>query len=108
MTWRGLRAWAVSRYADIRQALTDPRISANINTYNTEAIDADMPEMFPRMDDPRHNRLRGMMTSDFTVRRITAMRPQIQELVDTFLDTMVKKGPPATWCVTSPCRSPRW
>jgi cytochrome P450 len=94
VSWRGQPAWAVSRYADIRQALTDPRISADINTYNTETIDADMAQVFPRMDDPEHNRLRRMMTSDFTVRRIAATRPYIQELVDGFLDTMVVKGPP--------------
>src|SRR5262249_2618365 len=29
-----------------------------------------------------------------TVRRIAAMRPQIQNFVDSFLDTMVAKGPP--------------
>ena len=94
VTWRGLKVWAVSRYADIRQALTDPRISAELNTYNTGDTINDMPLVFPRMDDPEHNCLRWMMTSDFTVRRVTAMRPQIQEIVDGFLDTMVWKGPP--------------
>ena len=36
-----------------------------------------------------------MMTRDFTFRRAQEMRPQIQELVDGFLDDMVEKGPPA-------------
>jgi cytochrome P450 len=35
------------------------------------------------------------MTRDFTFRRAEAMRPQIQELVDGFLDDVVDKGPPA-------------
>lgn len=54
-----------------------------------------MPVIFARIDDPEHNRLRRMMTRDFTFRRGEAMRPQIQELVDRFLDTMIENGPPA-------------
>ena len=54
-----------------------------------------MPVIFARIDDPEHNRLRRMMTRDFTWRRAEAMRPQIQELVDHFLDTMTESGPPA-------------
>jgi cytochrome P450 len=95
VSWRGQPAWAVSRYADIRQALTDPRVSANVNTFDNQGtVDPTLALVFPRMDDPEHNRLRRMLTSDFTVRRIAAMRPQIQALVDGFLDTMVEKGPP--------------
>src|SRR5277367_4204379 len=36
-----------------------------------------------------------MMTSQFTFRRTEAMRPQIQKLVDDYLDAMIDKGPPA-------------
>ena len=51
--------------------------------------------MFPRIDDPEHHRLRRMMTRDFTYRRCEAMRPQIQGLVDQYLDDMIRSGPPA-------------
>jgi cytochrome P450 len=54
----------------------------------------EMPVIFPRIDDPEHNRLRRMMTRDFTFRRAESMRPQIQELVDGFIDDMLDKGPP--------------
>ena len=57
--------------------------------------DDNVPVVFPRVDDPEHNRLRRMMTRDFTFRRAEEMRPQIQKLVDGFLDDMIEKGPPA-------------
>lgn len=57
--------------------------------------DGGVPQIFPRIDDPEHNRLRRMMTRDFTYRRAEAMRPQIQDLVDGFLDDMLASGSPA-------------
>lgn len=53
------------------------------------------PPTFPRMDDPKHARLRRMLTGDFTVKRMQAMRPQIEEIVNTCLDEMIAKGQPA-------------
>jgi cytochrome P450 len=47
------------------------------------------------MDDPEHARLRRMLTKDFTVKRINAMRPQIEEMANDFIDTMLAKGQPA-------------
>lgn len=95
--WRGEPTWVISRYEDIRAALVDPRLSADTIPAEFKAIstDGNMPEIFPRIDDPEHNRLRRMMTRDFTFRRADAMRPQIQELVDGFIDDMVANGPPA-------------
>ncbi|HTQ20260.1 cytochrome P450 [Mycobacterium sp.] len=95
--WQGRPTWVISRYQDIRSALIDPRLSADTIKARLRASSADgvLPIIFPRIDDPEHNRLRRMMTRDFTVRRTEAMRPQIQEMVDGFLDTMIEKGPPA-------------
>jgi cytochrome P450 len=94
--WQGKTVWMISRYADIRAALVDPRLSANTMAYSVETTaDQDVPAIFPRLDDPEHNRLRRMMTRDFTYRRGETMRPQIQELVDGFLDDIVAAGPPA-------------
>ena len=96
-SWRGRPTWVVSRYEDIRAALIDPRLSAETIPESLMAKSPDdvTPVIFPRIDDPEHNRLRRMMTRDFTVRRAEAMRPQIQELVDGFLNEMVDNGPPA-------------
>jgi cytochrome P450 len=94
--WQGKEVWMISRYADIRAALVDPRLSANTMAYSVETTpEQDAPAIFPRLDDPEHNRLRRMMTRDFTFRRGETMRPQIQELVDGFLDDIIAAGPPA-------------
>jgi cytochrome P450 len=94
--WNGQQVWSVSRYEDIRAALVDPRLSAEtLPDLFDAANDSTAPVVFARIDDPEHHRLRRMMTSQFTFRRTEAMRPQIQELVDEYLDAMIDKGPPA-------------
>jgi cytochrome P450 len=95
-SWHGEPTWVISRYQDIRAALIDPRLSADTlpDFVKPTGTDDGAPVIFPRIDDPEHNRLRRMMTRDFTYRRAEAMRPQIQDLVDGFLDDMVASEPP--------------
>ncbi|MFI5798706.1 cytochrome P450 [Streptomyces sp. NPDC051677] len=97
VNWNGHTVWAVSRYEDIKTAMTHPAISAEVlgvlqGHGNNDGPNA--PETFPRMDDPEHARLRRMLTKDFTVRRVNAMRPRIEEMANHFIDTMVAKGQP--------------
>ncbi|MFJ8026856.1 cytochrome P450 [Streptomyces sp. NPDC096311] len=92
----GNTAWVVSRYEDVTSVLTDPRISADSKRFDYLIPHAkNQPPAFPRMDVPEHGRRRRMLTRDFTVKRVEAMRPQIQEIVDDFLDRMIDKGQPA-------------
>ena len=95
--YHGQPAWIVSRYQDIRAALTDPRLSAETipDSIKPSGADNNVPVIFARIDDPEHHRLRRMLTGNFTFRRCESMRPQIQELVDHFLGEMITKGPPA-------------
>ncbi|WP_343573999.1 cytochrome P450 [Mycobacterium sp.] len=94
--WNGEPVWSISRYQDIRAALVDPRLSAaTLPDLVTPPEDDSAPLIFARIDDPEHHRLRRMMTSQFTFRRCEAMRPQIQDLVDHYLDEMIDGGPPA-------------
>ncbi|CDO89091.1 cytochrome [Mycobacterium triplex] len=95
--FQGNPIWVVSRYQDIRAALVDPSLSAKTIPDAMMPKDADnkVPVMFARTDDPEHNRLRRMMTSNFTFRRCESMRPQIQETVDDYLGQMIDSGAPA-------------
>jgi cytochrome P450 len=44
-------------------------------------------------DPPAHTRLRRMLTPEFTLRRMRAMRPRVEEIVDAALDAMAAAGP---------------
>lgn len=95
--FHGNPVWVISRYRDIRAALVDPRLSAKTIPDAIMPTDAanNVPVMFARTDDPEHHRIRRMMTSNFTFRRCESMRPQIQEMVDHYLDQMIGNGAPA-------------
>lgn len=95
--WQDRPIWVASRYTDIRTALVDPRLSADTirDTMTVKSDDDRGVVIFARIDDPEHNRLRRMMVKEFTFRRVEAMRPQIQQFVDRFLDQMIAAGPPA-------------
>ncbi|MFF6804463.1 cytochrome P450 [Streptomyces sp. NPDC012616] len=91
--WNGETAWVVSRHEDVKFVLSDQRISADTVRYpRMYPGAAQQIPAFPRMDDPEHARIRLMLTKDFTVKRVEAMRPQVRALVDRFLDEMTAKG----------------
>ncbi|WP_086663646.1 cytochrome P450 [Lentzea kentuckyensis] len=97
VNWQGHEMWAVSRHEDIKLAMTDPRISAEVAAQQAsgEHHGDTMPKIFPRMDDPEHAVLRRMLTKDFTVKRVNAMRPEIEKLAGELIDAMVSGGGPA-------------
>jgi cytochrome P450 len=46
------------------------------------------------LDPPEHQRLRRMLTPEFTIRRMQRLQPRIVEIVDAQLDAMEDAGPP--------------
>jgi cytochrome P450 len=47
------------------------------------------------MDSPEHTKYRRMLSKEFMVHHIEAMRPELQQTVDTLLDEFIAKGSPA-------------
>jgi cytochrome P450 len=91
-------SYLVTRYDDARAALSDPRLSKDLHragdTYlavfgekarqiNTNMLNSDPPE---------HTRLRRLVTQAFTPRRIEAMRPAVEEIVEGLLDRITPRG----------------
>jgi cytochrome P450 len=90
----GKKAWLVSRYDDVRAILADPRVSAdnraeNFPFFTSQARPSDSDRLFLRMDPPEHSVLRRLLGKNFVYKRMTAMRPRIQELVDDTIDRML-------------------
>ncbi|MEU0127085.1 MULTISPECIES: cytochrome P450 [unclassified Streptomyces] len=93
--WDGSTPWLATRYADQRTLLADPRISADVSRsgYPSPAPQRGSTFSFILMDDPEHARQRRMVTAPFTIRRVEAMRPAVQRIVDGLIDDMLG-GPP--------------
>jgi cytochrome P450 len=93
--WDGSTPWLVTGYAEQRALLSDPRVSADTRQpsypFPTAGIRArrDQARTFLSMDDPEHARLRRMVTAPFAIKRVEAMRPAIQRIVDDLLDRML-------------------
>ncbi|MDQ7803773.1 cytochrome P450 [Amycolatopsis sp. A133] len=92
----GGQAWVVSRHEDVRTVLNDRRFSA-------DRQHPDFPQLvrgggFRRpedertiitMDAPEHGPARKAVLGEFTVRRMEALRPRIQEIVDERIDALL-------------------
>jgi hypothetical protein len=94
--WDGSTPWLVTRYAEQRALLADARISADARHPHFPHQDPARKEMRRRdptsllgMDDPEHARLRRMVTAAFAIKRVEALRPAIQRIVDDRIDDML-------------------
>ncbi|AVT34271.1 cytochrome P450 [Plantactinospora sp. BC1] len=97
----GSTAWALSRLEDIRTMLTDPRFSSDRQRdgYPLQPPGrpraADERPVLIGLDPPEHGEARRAVVGEFTIKRMNAMRPRIQEIVDDCLDAVLA-GPRPT------------
>jgi cytochrome P450 len=94
----GRIVWLVSGYENVRQMITDPRFSRARAVAPGRAQQGF--EMFAAgsingMDPPEHTRLRKLVASAFTARRVAAMRPRVASIVDELLDELLTRPQPA-------------
>ncbi|KIF74918.1 cytochrome P450 [Streptomyces sp. 150FB] len=89
--WDGTTPWLVSHYTEQRALLADPRVSADVTKpgYPSGAPVVGNSIGFILMDDPEHARLRRMVTAPFTIKRVEAMRPRVQKIVDDLIDDLL-------------------
>jgi cytochrome P450 len=92
----GQEVWAASRHADVRAVLTDPAFSSNRadpNFPNPTGRRFQRQQKFKptliMLDPPEHGPARRAVLGEFTVKRLTALQPRIQQIVDTYLDEML-------------------
>jgi cytochrome P450 len=99
----GHDAWLVVGYDEARVALNEPRFSKDMHAAlaTGEGVVAEgLPgPSFARhmlsVDPPDHSRLRRLVSTAFTPRRVEALRPRVQAIVDELLDSIAAAGPQA-------------
>ena len=91
------RMWVITRYADVRAGLADPRLAKDLHhwptgprTWPSQALNLHA-HMLHR-DPPDHTRLRGLMQKAFTPRRIAQLRPRTVEITTALLGDMASAG----------------
>jgi cytochrome P450 len=85
----GVDAYLVLDHEHGRAALNDPRLSKDVSHSAFPVRD----EVFFNgtllgMDPPDHTRLRGLVSKAFTLRRVEALRPRVEEITGELLDAM--------------------
>ncbi|MGW4373708.1 cytochrome P450 [Streptomyces albidoflavus] len=98
----GDEATLLTRYDDVRTALSDPRLSreglaspdaARVSAGDTAGIFAS--PMARALNDEGHERWRRMVGRWFTARRMSALRPGMEELAGRLIGRMREDGSPA-------------
>ncbi|QIZ36154.1 cytochrome P450 [Saccharopolyspora sp. ASAGF58] len=88
----GTSIWLVTRYADVRAALADPRLSLDKKNsgggYRGFSLPPALDANLLNMDAPEHARLRRIIGKAFAPRRIEPLRPRVQQIADELLDAL--------------------
>ena len=101
----GSAAWFVTRQADVRTVLSDPRFVNSARSVPGMTVDslrdkmtemigipADIAHYFTDSildyDGEDHTRLRKLVSRAFTVRRVNALRPRVEEITAGLLERM--------------------
>ena len=99
----GMTVCLVTRYEDVKAVLSDHERFSNSRPqgFVLPGAPAVSDEEMARsragnllgLDPPEHQRLRRMLTPEFTIRRMKRLEPRIVEIVDQHLDAMESAGP---------------
>ncbi|GIE90067.1 cytochrome P450 [Actinoplanes regularis] len=100
--WDGSEPWFITRHADQRALLNDPRLSIDEKrpgyphmTRSRAAMAPHIPELITNTDPPQHTRLRRTVNAPFLVKRVELLRPRIQEILDSLIDDLLAGPKPA-------------
>ncbi|GII59775.1 cytochrome P450 [Planotetraspora thailandica] len=99
MLYRGLQVWLVSRYAEAKALLADPRLSKDgaralelFPEGTAGALASSLSAHMLTSDPPDHTRLRTLVNKAFTARTVARLRPRIEQITDALLDDMADAG----------------
>ena len=88
--------WALSRHEDVMAAFRDPARFSSANGVSLEPSatgpHAHRTMSFLAMDEPRHGRMRGLVSRGFTPRRVLDLEPRIEAIALQHLEPALERG----------------
>ncbi|GHH56829.1 cytochrome P450 [Streptomyces candidus] len=97
----GDEGWLVTRHAELKELLRDERLArahpdpANAPRYVhnpfLDMLVSDDAEVARKL----HSETRAMLTPNFSARRVLNMRPKVEAIAETVLESFIAQGPPA-------------
>lgn len=98
----GAEGWLVTDYEYGREILSDKRFSSAaahkhlaFPSDRAQDLGAEIPGLFEHMDPPEHTKFRKLLAGQFTLRRMRALTPRIEEITAQYAEAMLAKGSPA-------------
>jgi hypothetical protein len=99
--WQG--SWLLSRYDDVAAVLRDPRFTTDRTSLlpfrlmrRASRRHPDFVSLLDRnllmLDGDEHRRVRSLVSKAFTPRRVEALRPRVEAIVDELLDAVAAQG----------------
>ncbi|NUR26586.1 MAG: cytochrome P450 [Catenulispora sp.] len=92
----GERIWVVSRYDDVKGLLADPRLALNkrasLAGYEGFGLPPALEANLLNLDGEDHARLRRLVSSGFTARRMDGLREQVQARADALVEALAGGG----------------
>jgi cytochrome P450 len=94
----GIEAYLVTGYDQIRAALGNPNLSSQGASSMHAQVGYDLTAPVStgniiQLDGTAHARIRKLLISEFTVRRMRALQPYIQQIINEHIDAMLAKAP---------------
>ena len=90
----GGSGWLITRYADVRAALADPRLHKDwagklaSSDWEPDEVAAFLNRHLLNTDPPDHTRLRRLVSKAFTARRVAGLRPRVDAIAASLLDSL--------------------
>jgi methyl-branched lipid omega-hydroxylase len=87
--------WSITRYADIVEVSRHPELYCSGQGTNIADLPVEFLEFFGsmiNMDDPRHGRLRRIVSRGFTPRQLEIMRADVEGVAAGIVDEIIEQG----------------
>jgi cytochrome P450 len=87
--------WALTRHADVLEAGTTPKVFSSARGIGIVDLPPEFLEFFGSMiamDDPRHGRLRRLVSAAFTARQLAKVETEVRAAAARVMDAVAEKG----------------